>query len=78
MRYDRVFSVAMPGKLQIIPFCAPQRMDAEIPAAAHSDGSARVLPDTPCITQRDAACRRSPLTTCARMRPADVALMRQW
>ena len=28
----------MPGKLQIAPFCAPQRMDAEIPDAAHSGG----------------------------------------
>jgi len=26
----------MPGELQITPFCAPQRMDAEIPDAAHS------------------------------------------
>jgi hypothetical protein len=28
-------------ELQISPFCAPQRMDAEIPDAAHSGGSAR-------------------------------------
>ena len=38
MQYDRVFPVAMPGELQITPFCAPQRMDAEIPEAAHSGG----------------------------------------
>ena len=25
----------MPVELQIIPFCAPQRIDTEIPAAAH-------------------------------------------
>ena len=42
MQYDRVFPVAMPGELQIAPFCAPQRMDVEIPDAAHSGGSARV------------------------------------
>jgi hypothetical protein len=36
MKYDRVFPVAMPGELQITPFCALQRMDAEIPDAAHS------------------------------------------
>ncbi len=39
MRYERVFPAAMPAELQITPFCAPQRMDAEIPDAAHSGGS---------------------------------------
>jgi len=35
------------GELQIIPVCAPQRMDAEIPAAAQIGGSVRVaLPST--------------------------------
>jgi hypothetical protein len=32
----------MSGELQIIPVCAPQRMDAEIPAAAQIGGDARV------------------------------------
>jgi hypothetical protein len=40
MQYGRVFPVAMPGELHIPRFCAPQRMDAEIPAAVHI-GSAR-------------------------------------
>jgi hypothetical protein len=30
----------MSGELQIIPVCAPQRMDAEIPAAAQIGGYA--------------------------------------
>ena len=38
MQYDRVFPEAMPGELHIPPFCAPQRMDAEIPAAVQSGG----------------------------------------
>jgi hypothetical protein len=29
----------MLGEVQIAPFCAPQRIDAEIPDAAHSGGS---------------------------------------
>jgi hypothetical protein len=29
----------MSGELQIIPVCAPQQMDAEIPAAAQIGGS---------------------------------------
>jgi len=33
MQYDRVFPVAMPGELQISPFCALLRMDAAIPDA---------------------------------------------
>jgi len=37
MKYDRVFPVAMPGELQITSFCALQRMDAEIPDAAHNE-----------------------------------------
>jgi ribonuclease PH len=39
MQYGRVFPVAMAGELQIAMFCTPQRMDAEIRAAAHSGGS---------------------------------------
>ncbi len=38
MQYDRVFPVAMPGELHIPPFCAPQRMDVEIPVAVHIGG----------------------------------------
>jgi hypothetical protein len=41
------FPVAMPGKLQITPFCTPQRMDTEIPAVAHIGGDARVLVSSP-------------------------------
>jgi hypothetical protein len=41
MQSGRVFSEAMPVEIQIIPFCAPQRMDTEIPAAVHIGGSAR-------------------------------------
>jgi hypothetical protein len=44
MRHYRVFPVAMSGELQIIPLCAPQRMDAEIPAAAQIGGY-RLHPD---------------------------------
>jgi hypothetical protein len=39
MKNGRVFPVAMPGELQITPFCVPQRMDAEGPAAAPNGGS---------------------------------------
>ena len=35
----RVDAVAMSRELQITSFCAPQRMDAEILAAAHNGGS---------------------------------------
>jgi hypothetical protein len=31
MQYGRVFPVVMPGELQIIPFCAPQRMTPRFP-----------------------------------------------
>jgi hypothetical protein len=31
--------MAMSGELQITSFCTPQRMDAEILAAAHNGGS---------------------------------------
>ena len=30
---------SVPGELHIDPFCAPQRMDAETPAAVHIGGS---------------------------------------
>jgi hypothetical protein len=43
MQYDRVFPVAMPGELHILPFCALQRMEAEIPAAVQIGGSARII-----------------------------------
>jgi hypothetical protein len=33
----------MSGELQIIPVCAPQQMDAEIPAAAQIGGDARLI-----------------------------------
>jgi hypothetical protein len=35
MQYDRVSPVTPPGELEITLFCAPKRMDAEIPDAAH-------------------------------------------
>src|SRR5260370_25023138 len=38
MQYDRVIPVAMTGELHIPLFCAPQRMDAEIPVAMHIGG----------------------------------------
>jgi hypothetical protein len=41
MQYDRVFPVAMPGELHIPPFCALQRMEAEIPDAVHIGGYLR-------------------------------------
>jgi hypothetical protein len=44
MQSGRVFPVAMPVELQTIPFCAPQRMDTEIPAAAHIGGYFAVPP----------------------------------
>jgi hypothetical protein len=37
--------MAMPGEPQITSFCAPQRMDAEILAAAQSGGYLRVGAD---------------------------------
>jgi hypothetical protein len=43
MQYGRVFPVAMPGELQITAFCAPQRMNAEIPAAAPNGGSGAAM-----------------------------------
>jgi hypothetical protein len=39
MRYDRAFPVAVPEP-QITRFCAPRRMNAKVPGAAHSGGSA--------------------------------------
>ena len=36
----RVDAVAMSGELQITSFCTPQRMDAEILAAAHNNKAA--------------------------------------
>ena len=41
----RVDAMAMPGEPQITSFCAPQRMDAEILAAAQSGGYLRVGAD---------------------------------
>jgi hypothetical protein len=38
----RVDAAAMSGELQITSFCALQRMDTGILAAAHNGGSARV------------------------------------
>jgi hypothetical protein len=38
MQYDRVFSTAVSGELQITPFCALHRMDARIPDAARIGG----------------------------------------
>jgi hypothetical protein len=52
MQYDRVFPVAMPGELHIPPFCAPQRMDVEIPAAVHIGGY-RALSWLTAIAERD-------------------------
>jgi hypothetical protein len=40
-----VSSVSHAGRAQINPFCASQRMDAEIPDAAQNGGTVRVLSD---------------------------------
>jgi hypothetical protein len=37
----------MSGELQIIPVCAPQQMDAEIPAAAQIGGYLKSIWDKP-------------------------------
>jgi len=41
----RVDAVAMSRELQITSFCAPQRMDAEILAAAHNGGTVYATQD---------------------------------
>jgi hypothetical protein len=48
----------MSGELQIIPVCAPQQIDAEIPAAAQIGGNARGI--RPAVTSREVAQRRVP------------------
>jgi hypothetical protein len=55
MQYDRVFSTAVSGELQITPFCALQRMDARIPDAAHSGGYLEPSLCMPLLTRTSAA-----------------------
>jgi hypothetical protein len=43
MQYDRAFPVAMPEELHIPPFCALQRMEAEIPAPCITAGRRAVI-----------------------------------
>jgi hypothetical protein len=51
----RVDAAAMSGELQITSFCALQRMDTGILAAAHNGGSVRFAPDE----RRSRTVRRS-------------------
>jgi hypothetical protein len=44
VRHYRVFLVTISGELQIIPVCAPQQTDAEIPAAAQIGGYFALAP----------------------------------
>jgi hypothetical protein len=65
MKNGRVFPVAMPGELQITPLCAPQRMDAEIPAAVPRGGSLRERVKTQvALRDRIPVCLRPRLAEC--------------